>query len=107
MKLLLFTTLVLFLSACVQMRDYTGKKEGAFGLDIKQGIGEGEIKKDYYLTKRKEVIIQGYSKKEVIASLGYPDKITTSLEGNEIWRYEDKKLEIIFYREKVDGWNEL
>lgn len=107
MKILLFAILTLSLLACVQMRDYTGTKEGAFGIDIKQGIGEGKIKKDYYLSDKNEVIIEGYSKKEVRASLGYPDKITTNLEGNEVWIYQDKKLEIIFYEKKVNDWNEL
>lgn len=107
MKILLFVIITLSLSACVQMRDYTGTKEGAFGIDIKQGIGKGSIKKDYYLTDKNEVIIEGYSKKEVRASLGYPDKITTNLEGNNVWIYEDKKIEIIFDSERVNDWNEL
>ncbi|MCF7916538.1 MAG: hypothetical protein K9L61_02025 [Candidatus Omnitrophica bacterium] len=107
MKILFVMILTVALSACVQLRDYTGTKEGAFGLDIKQGIGEGTMKKDYYLTDGNEVIIEGYSKKEVRASLGYPDKISTNLEGNEVWTYQDKKLEIIFDEKRVNDWSEL
>ncbi|MCF7871122.1 MAG: hypothetical protein K9L77_04360 [Candidatus Omnitrophica bacterium] len=104
---LLISFLTLFLSSCVCLRDYTGAKEGAFGLEITQQMGEGAEQKDYYVTGNNEVVVQGYNKKEIVASLGYPDKVDINLEGDEVWRYEDEQIEILIYEGKVKSWRKF
>ncbi|MBD3263523.1 MAG: hypothetical protein GF375_00290 [Candidatus Omnitrophica bacterium] len=92
---------------CASMRDYVGVKEGAVGLDLKKGFGEGREKKDYYLTSEGEAITVGDTKNEVISFIGLPDAIDTTLEGYESWIYDSRALKILFYNSKVRDWKRL
>ena len=102
-------SIILLVSAtgCVQMRDYTGVREGAFGLDIKKGIGEGELKKDYYVVKDGVGLFMGDSKGEVINIIGLPNDVDTTFEGYERWIYEERKVKLIFKDDKLYGWQNL
>jgi hypothetical protein len=95
----------MILVGCVQMRDYTGVKEGAFGLDIKKGFGEGAEKKDYYIMKNGEVIIIGDTKKEIVTKIGFPKDMEVTLEGDEMWAYNDKAIDLFFKEDRLNGWS--
>lgn len=92
---------------CIQMRDYTGVKNGAFGLNVKKSFGEGKEKKDYYVIKGGEGIVIGDTKKEIIALIGLPDKVSTTLEGYECWVYEERKIELLFHEGRLKDWQQL
>lgn len=97
--------ILIFTMGCVQMRDYTGIREGAFGLDIKKGFDEGGDKKDYCVVGEGIAFVIGDSKNEVIAGIGLPDKVETTLAGHESWIYEDRKINLFFKEDRFDGWN--
>lgn len=92
------------LVGCVQMRDYTGIREGAFGLDMQKGFGEGGNKKDYYILKNGNSLIIGDSKNEVIAKNGIPDQVKKTIEGYESWLYESEKINLLFKGERLNDW---
>jgi len=102
---LVLVSLFILACGCVQMRDYTGVRDGKFGLDIQKGFGEGTLKKDYYLFKDGTSIILGDTKNEVSAKIGLPDKVDYNLEKEEIWVYEEKGMNLFFKGEKLGGWN--
>ncbi len=83
--------LVIFMVSCVQMRDYTGIKDGSFGLDVKSGFDTGARDKDYYLVGEDTAIIIGDTKREVIFKIGLPTMIEAGLDGDECWLYDGKK----------------
>jgi len=93
------------LAGCVQMRDYTGIKEGAFGLDMQKGFGEGGNKKDYLILENGNSLIIGDSKNEVIAKIGIPDQVKTTIEGYESWVYESEKITLLFKGERLNDWH--
>ncbi|MDD3296375.1 MAG: hypothetical protein PHU64_03340 [Candidatus Omnitrophica bacterium] len=99
--------IILVFSGCVQMRDYTGTREGAFGLDIKTGFDKGADKKDYHIVDEDTALIIGDTKKEIVAKVGLPDKVHTTLEGYEIWIYEDEGVELLFKENDVKSWRKL
>ena len=98
---------LLFLTSCIQMRDYTGIKEGAFGLDIQKGFGSGTEKKDYYVVKDGEGIIVGDKKREVVNKIGLPDKIESTIEGYENWTYEERKMKFLFKEGRLNGGSQI
>ncbi len=93
------------LSGCVQVRDYVGTKEGAFGLNVQQGFDKGEVKKDYYLTKSGESLNIRDTKNEIIGKIGSPDTIKTTLAGYEQWVYKNINLELFFENDKLNSFN--
>ena len=95
------------LTGCVQMRDYVGAKEGAFGVDIKKGFGRGEEKKEYIMVEEGCALVVGDTKKEVIQKIGTPESVDTTIEGYECWRYREKGIEIFFKTKKLYGWRML
>ncbi|MFH1504053.1 MAG: hypothetical protein ABIH08_01505 [Candidatus Omnitrophota bacterium] len=97
--------LLILACGCVQMRDYTGIRDGAFGFDIKKGLGKGADKKDYLVFKGGVNIIIGDSKDEITAKIGLPNKVNRTLEQEEIWTYEDRKVNLFFKGDKLDNWN--
>ncbi len=99
--------LTIVIAGCVQMRDYTGVRDGAAGLDIEQRFGEGVAKKDYYVVKDGEGIVLGDNKNEVIAHLGLPDEVKTNLEGYEYWIYEKRSLKLFFSEDRLREWEEF
>jgi len=103
-KLFLFIPLVIFLASCVEMRDYTGVRDGFFGLDFKKGFGQGEDRKDYYLIQGEIAIVRGDSKNEIITKLGYPKEIVVTLERYECWIYQEKKIKLFFDGDYLNGW---
>ncbi|UCC95973.1 MAG: hypothetical protein JSW40_04285 [Candidatus Omnitrophota bacterium] len=103
-KYILFILVILSLSACVEMRDYVGAREGFFGLDVKTRFGEGAERKDYYVTEDGVGIVQHDSKNEIISKMGSPDSIETTLEGYECWIYEEDRLQLIFKGDYLHDW---
>ena len=89
---------------CVEMRDYVGARDGAFGVDVQTGLGTGADKKDYYIIKEDTAIILGDTKNEIIHKIGLPSKVGTTLEGYETWSYTEEKIELIFKGERLGGW---
>ncbi len=106
MRMLIIALAVLAAAGCIQMRDYTGVKDGAFGLDVKKGFGKGKEKKDYYVIKDGEGIVVGDTKNEVITLMGIPDQVTTNLEGYECWVYEKNGVVFLFSEGKLKSWRE-
>ncbi len=104
---LAFAVAIVFISGCVQMRDYTGVKDGAAGLDIKNQFGTGESTKDYYVVRGGEGIVVGDTKDEVIGQLGLPDQVTTTVEGYETWIYKSRNLRLFFSGERFKEWQEF
>ena len=100
-------TVVVLISGCVQMRDYTGTREGAAGLDVKNRFGAGLEKKDYYVVKDGDGIVIGDNKDEVIAMLGLPDQVNTTLEGYEYWTYDKRSLKLFFSQDRLREWEEF
>jgi len=96
--------LAIIICGCVQMRDYTGVREGVFGLDINKGFGEGADKKDYYVFKDGINLISGDSKDEIIAKIGLPDKRDITLDKSEVWTYEERKIQLYFDGERLVSW---
>ena len=103
----LFLLVLMVFCGCVQMRDYTGIKEGAFGLDIRKGFGEGNIKKDYYAIGDRDGLIIGDTAREVTLKIGLPDKVETTQEGYEAWVYEDRKVKFLFEDGKLRDWQNI
>lgn len=93
------------LSGCVELRDYTGTREGAFGLDIKKGFGPGADKKDYYVVKKDVNLIIGDTKNEIIFKIGLPDAIDVTLERYERWTYKDEKIKLFFSGNRLKEWS--
>jgi len=100
-----FLLLMMFLGGCVKLRDYTGVKGGAFGLDVEKTFGTGITKKDYYQLENGEVIIIGDTKKEVIIKMGLPIEIEKTLDGDEKWVYDDKGIDLFFKGKRLYGWD--
>lgn len=105
---IVFCIFLLFvLVSCVESRDYLGAKEGAVGLDIKKDFGRGQTVKDYFVTEDRIGIIKNDTKNEIIAKLGYPTNISTTLDGYDLWVYEKRGLELFFNGDYLDGWKKI
>jgi hypothetical protein len=104
-------TLVLGLAVvfgCVQMRDYTGSRDGRFGLDVSKGFGKGAVpKKDYYVVSGGEGIVIGDNKNEVTQKIGLPDTVSSTFEGYESWTYNEREVIFIFSGERLLEWKKL
>jgi hypothetical protein len=99
---------LIFIWGCadmVEMRDYTGVREGAFGLDVKRGFDQGVDKKDYYVIKQGVALIIGDTEKEVIVKIGLPDEISTTLDGHKKWLYKNRKINLFFKNKRLNSWN--
>ena len=99
--------LILLISGCIQMRDYTGVKDGAAGLDVQNRFGEGMEKKDYYVVDDGDGIVVGDNKNEVLAHLGLPDEVKTTVEGYEYWIYQERQLKLFFSGDRFIEWEEF
>tara|TARA_B100000315_G_C14571721_1_gene585915 strand:+ start:649 stop:993 length:345 start_codon:yes stop_codon:yes gene_type:complete len=105
---IIFLFSMFFLSACVQMRDYVGEREGAYGLMRKKTFGEGEeVKKDYYVINDGDGLVIGDTKNEVIKKIGLPDEVKTTLEGYETWVYPQRGDIFYFSGDRLNRWDEL
>lgn len=94
-----------FTLGCVQMRDYTGTRDGSFGLDVNKGFDQGVDKKDYYLISEDVAIIARDTKDEVVFKIGLPTRVETDLDGYECWVYEDKKIDLFFGDNRLSSWS--
>ena len=103
-KILFFAGLVVIFSSCVQMRDYTGTRDGAFGLEKTKRFGKGDASKDYYVVSGGEGLVKNDTKDEVFIKMGTPDKIETSVEGYELWFYEARKVKLVFESDSLLKW---
>jgi hypothetical protein len=90
---------------CAQMRDYTGVRDGAFGIDVKTGFDQGVDKKDYYLISEEVALIAGDTKNQVIFKIGLPDNTDIGLDGYEQWFYEARGLVLFFRDDRLRGWS--
>jgi len=103
---LYFLVLVLFsIYGCVQMRDYTGTRNGAFCFDVNKGFDQGVDKKDYYVISEDIALIIGDTKNDIVFKVGLPAKIKIELDGYENWMYEDKKIDLFFVGNRLRGWS--
>lgn len=107
MRLFFLLSISLVFISCVQLRDYTFKKHGAFGLAVKQKFGEGNANKDYYLEDSGLWFTVGDSQEQITNNFGSPDKIETTLEGYRAWIYKKYNLKIIFSDGFVKEWHSL
>ena len=97
--------LAVFIFGCAEMRDYTSIRGGAFVLDAQRGFDAGVDKKDYLLISGNIALIIGDSEKEVIFKIGLPDIIERGLDGDGIWLYGERKIDLIFRDERLRGWS--
>ncbi|MFH1519917.1 MAG: hypothetical protein ABIE75_05050 [Candidatus Omnitrophota bacterium] len=91
--------------SCVQMRDYTGIKDGAFGLDVKSGFDTGARGKDYHLIGEDAAIIIGDTEREVIFKIGLPARIEMGLDGDECWLYDGRRIELFLRDGRLRDWS--
>ena len=98
--------LVLFSTyGCVQMRDYTGVRDGTFGLDVNKGFDQGVDKKSYCIIDEDIALIVGDTKNDIVFKIGLPTKVETGLDGYENWMYEEKKIDLFFSGKRLKGWS--
>jgi len=104
--MLCFLVLILVsIYGCVQMRDYTGVRDGSFGLDVNKGFDQGVDKKDYYMISENLALINGDTKDDVIFKIGLPTETRIELDGYENWRYQDRKIDLFFKADRLRGWS--
>ncbi len=108
-KIISILTLVVIISfaSCVKARDYVCSDDGYVKVDFSMPFGSGTQSKDYLLVDECIIINYNDTKNIVKNQLGTPDFVGTTLEGYEIWRYLDKKVEIYFKNKYVTGWQEI
>ncbi|MCM8774205.1 MAG: outer membrane protein assembly factor BamE [Candidatus Omnitrophica bacterium] len=94
-RILIIISCFIFTS-CAKLKDYISTERGFLNVRIKKSFGQGEDIKNYYVTDEGFIINRGDSKEYVYKILGRPENIKTSLEGEEFWTYEERKLEIYF-----------
>lgn len=104
-KNIIIVLLLAFNFGCVQMRDYTSSRNGAFMVDTQTGFDSGVDSKDYYLIGDRTALIIGDSKKDVIFKMGLPNEIKTALSGDQIWLYESKKIDLFFRDNRLKNWS--
>ncbi len=98
--------LVLFsVYGCVQMRDYTGTRDGNFVVGVRNGFDQGVDKKSYCLVGEDIVLIIGDTKNDVIFKIGLPTKTKIELDGYENWMYEEKRIDLFFRGKRLRGWS--
>ena len=102
-KIAIFVVLI-FVAGCVRMRDYTGVRQGAFVLDVKKSFDKGTEKKNYVVLEEGVYLIVRDKKKEVISKIGLPDKVDVTLEGQERWEYEERKVNLFFRGDFLNSW---
>lgn len=106
-KVLSLMILVFLAAACVQMRDYTGKKNGAAVILNKQEFGTGASGRDYYMVDSEMALIVDDTKNEVTQKIGSPDSIKRTIDGSEVWLYNEKKIELVFESDRLKHWHEI
>ncbi len=104
--ILCFLVLILgSIYGCVQMRDYTGVRDGSFGLDINKGFDQGVDRKDYYMISEDVALIVSDTKNDVIFKIGLPAKTNIELDGYESWSYEDRRIDLFFKGDRLRSWS--
>lgn len=98
---------IIFITACVQMRDWTGKKNGGVVAFAKHEFGEGEKVHDYYVIDDNNYVIANDTKNEIKKKLGLPAKIEPTLDGHETWYYPEKKVKLIFNGDRLAHWQKI
>ena len=100
--------LVFFLfvcSGCVQMRDWTGKKNGGVVVFSKTEFGQGQSDRDYYMIDDNNYVIIDDTKNEILAKLGSPDSMSSGADGHVDWVYLDKKVTLVFEGDCLKHWH--
>lgn len=109
-----FLLSIIFVTGCAQVkagysqaRDYVGVHHGKVNVGLRQNFGQGLDKKNYYVINKDNIIAVGDSKEEVIKNAGYADKIERSIDGYEVWVYNQKKIKLFFDKEHLKEWSVL
>ncbi len=101
-----FCILVLFsVYGCVQMRDYTGTRDGNFVVGMHRGFDQGVDKKSYRVVGENITLIFGDTKNDIVSKIGLPTKTKIELDGHENWMYDDRKIELFFSGNRLRGWS--
>ena len=101
-----FLFLVLFSAyGCVQMRDYTGTRDGDFVVGMQNGFDQGVDKKSYRVIGENITLIIGDTKNDIVFKIGLPTKTKLELDGYENWMYDDRKIDLFFSGNRLRGWS--
>jgi hypothetical protein len=101
---LFFILFLLTISGCVEMRDWTGKKNGGVVAYSKHEFGAGEKIHDYYRIDENNYVIVNDTKNEIKQKLGLPAKIEPTCDGREAWYYPEKKVKLLFNGDYLAHW---
>ncbi len=92
----LFLMILLFISACSDVRRYVGREHGCVGLRVKEFWGEGGEIKGYYATQEGDIINVGDPQTLVSRILGLPDEKNITFDGQWVWLYKERQLKLYF-----------
>jgi len=106
-KILFLLFGVIILSACVEMRDFTGRKNGGVVAFSRHEFGSGEGRHDYYKIDDNTALIIDDTKNEVRQKIGSPDIVEPTADGCTRWAYKDKGIELFFDGDYLRSWREL
>ena len=101
----LFILVLFFAYGCVQMRDYTGTRDGNFVVGVRNGFDQGVDKKSYCIVGEDIVLIIGDTKDDIIFKIGLPTRTKIELDGYENWMYEERKIDLLFSGKRLRGWS--
>lgn len=101
----LLVTVLFCTYGCVQVRDYTGTRDGSFVVGLNKGFDQGVESKSYYVFGEDKAIIAGDTKKDVIFKIGLPTETNAELDGYQRWVYEDKRIDLFFSGNRLRGWS--
>lgn len=99
--------LIFWCAACVEMRDYTGKKNGGVVVFSKTEFGSGQSCRDYYKIDDTAAIIVDDTKNEIVQKLGSPSTIERRADGDETWAYPGKNLQLVFDGDYLKHWRKI
>ncbi len=105
-KAIILLFVFISVSGCIKLRDYISVSKGCAQMDVSMPLGSGKKKKGYLLIGN-TIIDYGDTKNIVWHKLGRPSYFGTTLSGYELWRYDDKKVEIYFDGDYVVGWQKV
>ena len=107
MKKILVILILIFAAGCVEMRDYTGRRNGCLTLLNKHQFGDGAASCDYYRIPGDTYVVRNDTKDEVVNRLGQPDKIVYELGGSEAWTYKKKNLKLKFTGSRLKAFGKI
>lgn len=105
LTLYLFILVLFSTYGCVQMRDYTGTRDGSFIVGVNRGFDQGVDKKSYRMVGENIALIIGDTKNDVIFKIGLPTESRMGLDGYESWVYKDREIDLFFSGNRLKGWS--